>query len=67
MEIILSESYFVTSPWQRMDVMKVKVSHHLLVMFDKKHTHTHTHTQNKISKHICSALQQTCKLFFSKC
>ena len=42
MEIILSESYFVTSPWQRMDVIKVKVSHHLLVMFDKKNTHTHT-------------------------
>ena len=36
METILSESYFVTSPWQRMDVMKVKVCHHLLVMFDRK-------------------------------
>ena len=36
METILYESYFVTSPWQRMDVIKVKVCHHLLVTFDKK-------------------------------
>lgn len=38
METILYESYFVTSPWQRMDVIKVKVCHHLLVTFDKKKT-----------------------------
>ena len=49
METILYESYFVTSPWQRMDVIKVKVCHHLLVTFEKN---------NKISKHIWSALQQ---------
>ena len=55
METILYESYFVTSPWQRMDVIKVKVCHHLLVTFEKN---------NKISKHICSALRQPWKLFF---
>ena len=55
METILYESYFVTSPWQRMDVIKVKVCHHLLVTFDKKNKQK---KNNKISKHICSALQQ---------